>query len=534
MVVMYMVKSLYRFFIAMYSKLQHLLFNIFVLREHSRLFAFFCKKMAVFFLLPGSMFVVLVLCWNNHIPMVWLYSLVLFYFVISVILTAMFHRDLINIRNYVAGYINSPDSNTSTIVVSPLNDCALIRDGIDIVAEQLDKKEDLLQIAMVENEAVFNLISDPVVIIDAKLRVLRINRGGKLLIGSNTENLRNCAILRESSFINELQKHVLSMSNNKTCNDYQYFENFISVNKMQKFFKISIALFGVGESSGAKFVVIMNDITAYKNFEKSMSDFIANASHEIRTPLTSMVGFIETIKDTMRDDPAAVNRFLDIVLEQGNKVVELLNSLLTLSKVDFERNLSIDSYINIEEVLEEAFLHCGQLAHDKNIALNFKGIKNIPMVKASYYGILQVCNNLLVNAINHSNAGSSVEIVVGVDNNVPFADVASDRRFLFLRVEDHGCGIDAKHLNRISDRFYKVNSSSKSGSGLGLSIVKSILERHNAKLVIDSKKNIGSTFTVYLRLDSEHMVQKENIINNAQITNSAFKENTAELQPEII
>ncbi|CAK8162562.1 hypothetical protein CAXC1_190002 [Candidatus Xenohaliotis californiensis] len=462
--------------------------------------------MLVFFVLPVSLFIALVALWYTDASIKWIICIICLHFIIATILVSVFYNDLIQIRNYIASYVNSPPT-PNRISLSVLSDCGLISDGIEFVVEQLDKKDDLLQVARVENEAVFNLVSSPVFIIDSSMNVLRLNKGAHLLLGIDVDNLETCNELVESSFLSELRIRISNMNNGVSI-DGGRFECSILIKGAKNFFKVSVALFGTEERLNAKFVVVMTNVTSYKNLERSMSDFIANASHEIRTPLTSMVGFIETIKDIIKDDPKEVNRFLDIVIDQGSKVVNLLDSLLTLSRADFERSVSINEYVDLHTIIQESVLHCNYLLKEREIRVVVKKINHLARVKGDYYGLLQVCNNLIINAINHSYKGGIVEISCGMCMDAPFADVEYDQKFMFLQVSDFGQGMDSKHLSRISERFYKVNSSSI-GSGLGLSIVKSVLERHKAKFKIESEKNKGSTFIVYLR-DQQVKTMKDN------------------------
>lgn len=504
-------------------KLQNFIFNTFIVEKYNKILVFFLKRMMIFYFFPTIMFLFLAISSDKGMSAKWIIYISICHFLVSVFLTALFYRDLINIRNAVANYANGSPINK--ISISPLNDCAVIHDGIEYVVEQFDKKDDFLQLTRVENETIFNLISDPLIIIDSDMEIACINKGARLLIG-NTTNLKTSPIFKKSTFLSELQKYVEHkrtehLYKNRSYNDCKYFECELLINKITRFFKIGLAAFDVSREYELKFVIIMTNITDYKNFELSMKDFIANASHEIRTPITSMIGFIETIKDNIKDDPNSVDRFLNIVIEQGNKVVDLLNSLLALSKADFEKDKEINSYVSLKKIVSESYMHCDYIARKKNISISVVHNNKLPPLRANYYGLLRVCNNLIVNAINYSATNKKIEIETGICNNPPFTDIAKKEKFIFFSVKDEGIGMDEKYINRIGERFFKINQENKSGSGLGLSIVNSILERHKARIKVESKKNEGSIFTVYFPIENntiqEEGSSKTNFIEDALI-----------------
>jgi len=243
-------------------------------------------------------------------------------------------------------------------------------------------------------------------------------------------------------------------------------------------------------ADGTQVLVVLHDTTALVRAERMRADFVANASHELKTPIAAIGGFVETLRGPARDDAKARERFLAIVAEQAERMRRLVDDLLTLSRIE-------------------------QHEHDRpagrvDLAATIANLRDVLQIKAAARGIAIavhdappaavpgdpdelaiVFQNLLDNALNHAPEGSEIEVSFTAPKD---GEVA-------VAVRDRGDGIEAHHLPRLTERFYRADparSRVRGGTGLGLAIVKHVLTRHRGRLEIKSAPGQGSTFTAVL------------------------------------
>lgn len=274
-------------------------------------------------------------------------------------------------------------------------------------------------------------------------------------------------------------------------------------------------------SSGV--LVSLHDLTAIKRAELARVDFLANASHELRTPLTSLSGFIETLRGPARDDPAARERFLEIMQGQAERMRRLIQDLLSLSRIELAEHRPPDGEADLAAVAAEAGAALQPVASERGVKLRISGPATGVLVVGARDELAQVAQNLIDNAIKYSEAGGVVEIEVasglGYEDAVSragrcWADAghmsiavapgsappAAPLRYAVLRVGDSGPGIDRQHLPRLSERFYRVDPGRglRAGTGLGLAIVKHVVARHRGGFLVESEPGRGSAFGVML------------------------------------
>jgi two-component system phosphate regulon sensor histidine kinase PhoR len=218
---------------------------------------------------------------------------------------------------------------------------------------------------------------------------------------------------------------------------------------------------------------------------------VANVSHELRTPITSIKGFVETLLHESLEDRENSLRFLQIVLKQVNRLDEIIQDLLTLSRV--ERGAEEQTIELAPEplagVLHSAVEMCEKKAAEKHIAVSVVCPDDL-MAPVNGPLLEQAVMNLVDNAIKYSEPQSTVRVVG-----------SGQAGEVVLRVQDEGCGIEAKHLPRLFERFYRVDrarSRELGGTGLGLAIVKHIVAAHKGLVSVESTVGRGSTFTIRL------------------------------------
>ncbi len=263
----------------------------------------------------------------------------------------------------------------------------------------------------------------------------------------------------------------------------------------ERTFRVSVSPVEGEGRAGA--LAAFEDISELEQAGQIRRDFVANVSHELRTPLTALLGFIETLKGAARDDAGARARFLDIMEREAERMNRLVQDLLSLSRVEAEERVRPTERIDIVAHLGLAIAALRTLAEAAEVKLELDGDPGPLVIAADPDQITQVFQNLLENAIKYGGQGRRVT-----------ARVTHEARNLSLRspavridVIDEGEGIEAIHLPRLTERFYRVDghrSREKGGTGLGLAIVKHIVNRHRGRFRIESEKGKGSTFTVIL------------------------------------
>lgn len=257
---------------------------------------------------------------------------------------------------------------------------------------------------------------------------------------------------------------------------------------------------GVDAPSGRLTLVCFEDTTAVDQAGQMRRDFIANLSHELRTPLTALLGFVETLRGAARDDPAARDRFLTIMQREAGRMARLVDDLLSLSRVEADERVRPMAPVPLGALVEGVVQSLAPMAETAAITL----VTSLPPDEVTVPGdanqLRQVVLNLVENAIKYGGHDRPVEITL--DPVRP--DTALRGQAVRLTVTDHGEGIAAHHIPRLTERFYRVDSHRSreiGGTGLGLAIVKHIVGRHRGRLRIDSRLGEGSTFTVILPAD---------------------------------
>jgi len=239
------------------------------------------------------------------------------------------------------------------------------------------------------------------------------------------------------------------------------------------------------------------DITEAEKIGQMRRDFVANVSHELRTPLTALLGFIETLQGSARDDATARARFLIIMAREATRMNRLVRDLLSLSRVEADERVRPTERVDIAALAGSVALTLRPLADAAGVVLRLDGAGTAAVVMADADQMTQVLHNLIENAVKYGGGGKLVTVTL---RHLP-EEPALRGPALSIEVADRGEGIDPIHLPRLTERFYRVDSHrsrEKGGTGLGLAIVKHIVNRHRGRFRIDSEKGEGSRFTILL------------------------------------
>ena len=244
-------------------------------------------------------------------------------------------------------------------------------------------------------------------------------------------------------------------------------------------------------SDGSR-LVRLTDRSPTHAAEQMRVDFVANASHELRTPLSTLLGFLETLQDEEAGaDPERRLRFVRIMFEEATRMRNLVEDLISLSRIEAERYTVPRDPVDLIPLVEDVRQSLRQLIEERGSSLVVENEAGEPVVAGDRTQLAQLVNNLVANALRYGRPGTPIRI--------RFDDAGPE--LIRLSVIDQGDGIAAEHLPRLTERFYRVDpgrSRSIGGTGLGLAIVKHIAQRHRGRLDIRSKLGEGTSVRVYL------------------------------------
>lgn len=254
----------------------------------------------------------------------------------------------------------------------------------------------------------------------------------------------------------------------------------------QKILQFKITLFGRKER-----LIMVQDITRIKHLEKMRKDFVANVSHELRTPLTVVSGYIETMSLQAETLPPRWQRMLQQMQEQSQRMSNLIRDLLMLSRLETVENNQAEP-VSIRPLLEQIMKDAKSLSGERNHVIDLciaqdGSLLGFPSELHSAF------SNLVFNAIKYTPDGGKIQI-----------NWHLDEQHCYLDVIDDGIGIEAHHIPRLTERFYRADpsrSKATGGTGLGLAITKHVMIHHRAKLLIKSDVDKGSTFTCEFPID---------------------------------
>jgi two-component system phosphate regulon sensor histidine kinase PhoR len=336
-----------------------------------------------------------------------------------------------------------------------------------------------------QQEAVLGSMIEGVLAIDARQRIVGMNRAAADLLGVDLEGVLRRP-LQEVIRNPDLRRFALLAID---CREPVEDDLVLRAARDRTIRLRGTALRDVSGEGGA--VIVLNDVTDIERLETVRRDFVANVSHELKTPVASIKGFVETLLDGALDDPSDSRRFLEIVARQADRLASIIEDLLALSRIEQSEgsgNLPLEP-TRIVDVFAAATADCGPRAAERSIRLNatcdesLVGEVNPPLLE-------QAIINLVDNAIKYSDPGREVRISAELEGEE-----------LVIRVIDEGAGIEAEHLPRLFERFYRVDkarSRKLGGTGLGLSIVKHIVQAHGGGVTVESTPGVGSTFRIGL------------------------------------
>lgn len=334
-----------------------------------------------------------------------------------------------------------------------------------------------------QQQTFFNSMSEGVLVLDAGQRVQLANRALQDLTGVGEED-RGRSIL-ESFRMHELDKFVKDVAARRAASAV---ELDWPGQEARTFLVNAAPILEEGDLRGL--VLVFHDQTRIRQLESTRQEFVANVSHELRTPLSLIKGYVETLLDGAKDDPAVAGRFLQKILRHADRLAFLIEDLLTLSQLESGRAILNWQRVRLDELILRVLDDLESPATTKGITLRHEVQPGLT-ARADADRLQQVLSNLVDNGIKYGRPNGSVGVNARTLENGEIE----------ISVRDDGPGIPPEFVERIFERFYRVDrarSREQGGTGLGLSIVKHIVQSHGGRVRVESAMGQGSTFYVTL------------------------------------
>lgn len=335
-------------------------------------------------------------------------------------------------------------------------------------------------------------ISHGILAIDVKGNILLINDIAKEMlkcdVKANVEGSNFKFIVKDKNILEIFHKYVGSTQNEVIELDIR--DNLV--------YRIKIDPVYLQDSKHAIIGSIINieDITELVKLENMRRDFVANVSHELKTPLTSITGFVETLKINDDIDKDTRNHFLDIIEKESNRLKGLIEDILLLSSIENGQDLSYEQ-VKLFDVFKEVYEITQYIASSKNITVSYNFEDKDVHILAVRDNVKQIFLNLVDNGIKYTPENGRIEVLQHYDEN---------KQNIILEFKDNGIGIPKESLNRIFERFYRVDKARSrdiGGTGLGLAITKHIVKSLGGTIEVESILGVGSDFIVTIPLDTK-------------------------------
>ena len=404
----------------------------------------------------------------------------------GLILALLWARDvrLLSDRLHLASIGARPPGSGASPLLVP----AEILGGINFISQTLSDRAEELDRLRRADESILERLPDPLIVLGPDRAVRRANEAARTAFGTEMAavlrhpDLRQ-AIDRALAASEAPRAHIAAVS--------------VPVPVPRE---IQATVVGLNSplAGGRGALVVLSDRTRERAVERMRADFVANASHELRTPLASLIGFIDTLRGPAADDPPAQARFLDIMAEQATRMNRLIDDLLSLSRIELTEHQMPAEDVSLPDLVERMLAAFEIRLKQRRILLKLSIAPDIPTIIGDPDQLEQVLQNLFDNAVKYGREGGLMR--VGLET-VPPGGKFPTRPGLVLSVADDGGGIARRHLPRLTERFYRVDSGRSravGGTGLGLAIVKHVVNRHRGVLLIESEEGQGTVFTVWL------------------------------------
>lgn len=336
-------------------------------------------------------------------------------------------------------------------------------------------------------DSVLSHMTDGVVATDRRGRVIIINDAAQMMLNTNGNQALGTSIL-----------DLLHLRGDYSLRSLLEAPNEIVVNvenpdeREPSALKVDFSLIHHESGFISGIVCVLHDITEQEKNEQERRNFVSNVSHELRTPLTSMRSYLEALNDGAWQDPEIAPEFLKVTQEETERMIRMISDLLNLSRIDSGRSELNPELIQLNNLLNFILDRFDMVIQSENRSYHIvrEFTRRSIFVEADKDKLTQVFDNILNNAMKYSPNGGTITVRLLETHNSAIVSIS-----------DQGLGIPKKDLNKVFDRFYRVDkarSREMGGTGLGLAISKEVIRQHNGRIWVESEEGKGSTFYVAL------------------------------------
>jgi two-component system phosphate regulon sensor histidine kinase PhoR len=340
-------------------------------------------------------------------------------------------------------------------------------------------------------ESLIGGLPNPAIVLDREDRVIAFNEAAAAITPALHRGDPALITLRMPELVDAIRR----ATKRREPQRVEFFER-VPLDRWFEAFVTPVRL-TAGDAGSDILLMTFNDLTPLRRVEEMRVDFIANASHELRTPLAALLGFIETLQGGAKDDLAAREKFLAIMQTQAARMARLIDDLLSLSRIELNAHLPPNTPVDLAPIVRQVADGLQTLARDRDVEIKVTALSEPLIVLGDRDELIRALENLVENALKYGAAGKRVDIML--TRGQTRAGSAEAR----LLVRDYGPGIAPEHLPRLTERFYRVDvaeSRAHGGTGLGLALVKHVLNRHGGRLTIESTPGTGAGFTMHVPL----------------------------------
>jgi PAS domain S-box-containing protein len=337
--------------------------------------------------------------------------------------------------------------------------------------------------------AIVKSIPDPLIVLDTAYRIILLNDTCEMFFGIKEEKV--------------VKKHFLEVIRNEEIfkimssafeDEVEMNDRIIKIEQKEEFyFNVIVTMIKDMENKVTGIIILLKDVTQLKQLEKARTDFVATISHEFKTPLTSiMMGTSMIIDGSMGVLNEEQQDILATIKEDGERLTRLVNDLLELSRIEAGSSVFNIEPCSIDAIIDDSIKQFAIQAAHKNVSIHVSVEETMPKVIADYEKIIWVFNNLISNALKYTGSGDEISITAFIRDEK-----------MFILVTDTGIGIPEEFQEKIFDKYVQVKGQDLEarGTGLGLAVVKEIINTHGGEIWCESKLDTGSTFTFTLPLN---------------------------------
>ncbi|HAA71760.1 MAG: PAS domain-containing sensor histidine kinase [Planctomycetaceae bacterium] len=374
---------------------------------------------------------------------------------------------------------------TSALRVKRQDELGTLANSFNLMSEQFSAREQQLRESNQRLEAVLGGMAEGVIAVDERDRVILANAAAAELLGFTMADVESLSLLEV------VRHHMLQqlVTDTRATESLQRAELEVHSGSENRRV-LDVQSTPLPDTSPQRVILVLHDVTDLRRLESMRQEFVANVSHELKTPLSSIRAYAETLSAGAVNDPEHRGTFLHRIEEQADRLNNLIQDLLSLSRIESGRQTYDIATVNVADIVTTCIAENQGAANLKRIHLSCSDIQQDLRIQADEEGLAQIINNLIGNAIKYTSEGGEVTVVLRQQEST-----------ICMDVRDTGIGIDEEHLTRVFERFYRVDkarSRELGGTGLGLAIVKHLAQAFGGNVTVTSQPTKGSTFTVQL------------------------------------